>query len=222
MCASYGSDKRHSAPYHPQGDGQVERALESVKQYLRCFLADRNLDKTNWPSVLQEVAFNINSVRSSSTGFTPQGLMFGANIKSAIDQVVGDCGEIEMDVMDQGERVKVAAENIARAKRYYDRNTVGKPTGVSVGQIILLMNFTRGDGLVPTYIGSYEVCETKYPNVKIKRGNRYSWVHLNDCKLVPEESHEFSSIHLEENIDEPEANPSQSMEEYTNIHHQRR
>ena len=85
MCASYGIEKRHPAPYHPQSDGQAERAVESVKQSLRCFLEDRNLDRTNWPSVLQEVAFNINSVRSSSTGFTPQGLMFGANIKSAID-----------------------------------------------------------------------------------------------------------------------------------------
>ena len=116
-----------------------------------------------------------------------------------------------MDVMDQGERVKEAAENIARAKsqakRYYDRNTLGKPTGVSV-TYHFVKEFPRGDGLAPTYIGPYEVCETNYLNVKIKRGKRYSWVHLNDCKLVPEESPEFSRIHLEENIDEPEANPS--------------
>ena len=69
----------------------AKRAVESVKQALRCFLVDLNLDKTSWPSVLQEVAFNVNSLISSSTKFTPQELMFGASIRSAIDQVVGDC-----------------------------------------------------------------------------------------------------------------------------------
>ena len=28
--------------------------------------------------------------------------------------------------------------------------------------------------------------DTQYPNVKIKRGNKYSWVHLNVCKIVQE------------------------------------
>ena len=91
MCAGFGINKKHSSAYHPQGDGQAERAVESVKQALRCFLVDLNLDKTSWPSVLQEVAFNVNSLMSSSTKFTPQELMFGASIRSAIDQVVGDC-----------------------------------------------------------------------------------------------------------------------------------
>ena len=116
MCASYGIEKKYSAPYHPQCIGQAERVVESVKQSLRCFLEDRNLDKINWVSVLQEVAFNINSVECSSIGFTPQELMFGAtNIKSAIDQ--GDYEETEMDAIDQGEGVKEAAESIARKKK---------------------------------------------------------------------------------------------------------
>ena len=67
MCARFGINKKHSSAYHPQGDGQAERAVESVKQALRCFLVDQNLVKTSWPSVLQEVAFNVNSLMSSST-----------------------------------------------------------------------------------------------------------------------------------------------------------
>ena len=176
MCAGFGINKKHSSAYHPQGDGQAERAVESVKQALRCFLVDHNLVKTSWPSVLQEVAFIVNSLMSSSTKFTPQELMFGASIRSANDQVVGDChktGDKERRSREQGECVNEAAENIAnaksQAKRHYDRNTVEKPTCVLVGQSILLRNFTREDGLAPKYIGPYLVCDTKYPNLKIKR-----------------------------------------------------
>ena len=92
-----------------------------------------------------------------------------------------------------------------------------KPTSVSEGHIILSKNFTREDRLAPTYIWPYAVYDTRYPNVKIKRGNKYLWFHLNDCKIVPEKSPEFSRIHLEERIEEPEANPMHSTDEYTNI-----
>ena len=52
MCTYFGIEKRHSSPYHPQGDGQVERTVEIVKQALRCLLSKRKLDKTVWPEYL--------------------------------------------------------------------------------------------------------------------------------------------------------------------------
>ena len=37
-----GVKKVRSSPYHPQGDGQAERSIETVKQTLRCFLTHAN------------------------------------------------------------------------------------------------------------------------------------------------------------------------------------
>ena len=54
------------------------------------------------------------------------------------------------------------------------------------------------DGLENMYIGPYLVVDVKYPNVKIRKGNdRFSWIHLNDCKIVPmsSESLEFEHEH---------------------------
>ena len=38
LCEHFGIEKRHSSPYHPEGDGQVERSVETIKQTMRCLL----------------------------------------------------------------------------------------------------------------------------------------------------------------------------------------
>ena len=54
------------------------------------------------------------------------------------------------------------------------------------GERVYLRNFTREDGLDPVYQGPYSVIDFKYPNVKIEReGGRASWIHVDNCKIVP-------------------------------------
>ena len=43
MCRRYGIRKIHSSAYHPQGDGQSERSIQSFKTLLRCILEDRHI-----------------------------------------------------------------------------------------------------------------------------------------------------------------------------------
>ena len=45
MVDRLGIEKRHSSPYHPQGDEMVERSIGLVKQLARCLTLDRNLPK---------------------------------------------------------------------------------------------------------------------------------------------------------------------------------
>ena len=79
LCEELSIEKRHSSPYHPQGDGLVERAIGQAKQVARCLTLDRNLPKESWPDILPEVAFYCNNAENSSTKFSPQQLMFGSN-----------------------------------------------------------------------------------------------------------------------------------------------
>ena len=71
LCATLGISKLRSSPYHPQGDGQAERSVQSFKQALRCLLEKRNIGETGWPSLVQEVTFACNSYVNSSTGYSP-------------------------------------------------------------------------------------------------------------------------------------------------------
>ena len=38
LCTELGIEKRRSSPYHPEGDGQVERSIQTVKAILRCIM----------------------------------------------------------------------------------------------------------------------------------------------------------------------------------------
>ena len=64
LLRSFGVEKRHSTLYHPEGDGQAERGVHTVKQVMRCMLEDRNLEKTAWSSILQETSYEINPMPS--------------------------------------------------------------------------------------------------------------------------------------------------------------
>ena len=77
MLAKFGIEKRRSSPYHPEGDGQAERGIQTVKQAMRCLLQERNIGKDDWPLILQEVSYNINGLPKNSTGYPPYTVMYG-------------------------------------------------------------------------------------------------------------------------------------------------
>ena len=92
LCERLGIEKRHTSAYHPQGDGQAERTIESIKQSLRCFLAELSTERSHWPTILQEVAFSHNSLMNKSTRFSPNELMYGLRLRSPLDQAAEEKG----------------------------------------------------------------------------------------------------------------------------------
>ena len=74
-------EKRNSTPYHPEGDGQAERGVQPVKQVMRCMLENRNLEKNTWPSILQETSYEINSMPSTSNGYSPFRVTYGRDLR---------------------------------------------------------------------------------------------------------------------------------------------
>ena len=77
LCKQLNIEKKHSSPYHPEGDGMAERAIGTVKTMMRCVLQEENVSKYNWPDVLQQVAFLFNASKCCSTGLTPHEVMYG-------------------------------------------------------------------------------------------------------------------------------------------------
>ena len=63
-----------STAFHPQTDGQTERANRTIEQVLRCYVDYR---QKNWDSLLPLVEFSLNNHKSSSTGHSPFFLNFG-------------------------------------------------------------------------------------------------------------------------------------------------
>lgn len=63
-----GVEQNMSTGYHPQTDGQTERANQEIEKYLRFFVDKR---QTNWADWLPMAQFAINNRVNQSTGYTP-------------------------------------------------------------------------------------------------------------------------------------------------------
>ena len=57
-----------SSGYHPESDGQSERTIQTLEQYLRCFI---NYQQDNWLHYLPLAEFSYNNSKHASTGISP-------------------------------------------------------------------------------------------------------------------------------------------------------
>jgi transposase InsO family protein len=74
LCGVLKIDQNLSTAYHPQTDGQSERANQRVEQYLRIY---GNEEQNDWADLLPLAQFTHNTWPNESTGQTPFNLLIG-------------------------------------------------------------------------------------------------------------------------------------------------
>ena len=79
LIAAIGTKLRMSTAYHPQTDGQTERANQTMEAYLRHYVNQR---QDNWVSLLPMAQLAYNDKRSETTKLTPFFANFGKNANS--------------------------------------------------------------------------------------------------------------------------------------------
>jgi hypothetical protein len=72
VCSSLGIHQSFSSPYHPQGNGGIERFHRTLKERLRCFSNPKA-----WPNNVFSAVLAYNSTHHSTTGSSPFMLAFG-------------------------------------------------------------------------------------------------------------------------------------------------
>ena len=158
-----GAKVNMSTAYHPQSDGQTERANQVLEDMLRHFV---NPSQDNWDELLDCAEFAINNGISQSTQDTPFRLNYGQdpNTPLSIEMAtkVPAAKDFVMSLQSALKRAKdafVMAQN--RQKHAYDAGR--RPQDFGVGQQVLLQskNFTfKGSlsrKLMPKWIGPFAV-----------------------------------------------------------------
>ncbi len=150
-CGMAGS---RTTPYHPQGNGQVERFDRTLLQMLKTLTETQ---KSNWKESLNKLTFAYNSTRCEVTGFSPFYLLFGRSPRLPVDLLFGlaperGTGDHKEYVKrwNQGmrEAYEIARENSKKVAERNKRNHEGKVRSsvLNPGDRVLVRNLTPREG----------------------------------------------------------------------------
>ncbi|CAL9690550.1 unnamed protein product [Knipowitschia caucasica] len=204
VCGLRGS---HTTPYHPQGNGQVERFNRTLLSMLRT-LTDS--EKADWKESLAKVVHAYNCTKSDATGFTPYYLLFGRTPRLPVD-ILFNLPIREQQIsyeeyvqkwqsqMREAYQIasKAAQKEAFRGKHYYDQKTHG--VQLYPGNRVLLRNFKErgGPGKLRSYWEDsvYVIVAQKSPDmpvyeIKPEQGGKSRTVHRNlllPCDSLPVE-----------------------------------
>ena len=148
-----GVSKSRTSPYHPQGNGQVERMNRTLLSMLRTL---PELKKRKWDESLNKMIHAYNCTKHEATGYAPYYLLFGRTPRLPIDLVFNlkDCAQEDYNTYvqnwqhDMKEAYQIAQQNATktteRGKEYYNRRVSG---GVlQPGDRVLVRNLTERGG----------------------------------------------------------------------------
>ena len=75
LCRAFGVTKSHTTPYHPMGDGLVERMNRSILNLLRGLVEKEG----DWEEHLQLLLYVYRTTKHATTGLSPYEILFGSN-----------------------------------------------------------------------------------------------------------------------------------------------
>ena len=136
VCKLLQIKKSRTTPYHPQGDGLVERFNRTLLNMLATTTADSDL---NWEQNVRAVCMAYNTSVQPTTGFTPYYLMFGRQARVPVDLMFGttpvtktalrtyaEALKQNLDTAYEQVRAKMGTQ-LLRQKTLYDKNIHGDP-----------------------------------------------------------------------------------------------
>ena len=112
LWAQLGTKLVMSTAYHPQTDGQTERANRTLEEMLRSYV---NWRQTDWDEHLPVLEMAINNARNATTGFSPFYLNHGFEMQLPMDAALREVRPTSKNP-EAAERVKQMSLDLEKAK----------------------------------------------------------------------------------------------------------
>ncbi|RXN37833.1 Transposon Ty3-G Gag-Pol poly [Labeo rohita] len=231
MCELLDIDKTRTTPFRPQSDGQVERFNATLQKILattseRCHW--------EWDLMVPYAVMAYRATKHSSTGFTPNMMLFGQEITEPIDLVAGMPPDdtltqsIPQYVVQMRERLELAhqvardalGQSVERAKKQYDKRAAR--TRYKVGDAVwyLVKGTKRVKNKIrkflPNYDGAYFILGHLDDLVyRIQRNPRTKVKVVHHDKLKPYHSRqplENSWVFKDSEVWQPQEVPAPNLE----------
>lgn len=186
ICKLFKIEKIHTAAYHPESNGALERTHKTLVTYLRCFCDPKTPDWDKW---LPFASFTYNTTPHTSTKFSPYEILYGrkCNIPGTLQttpQPLYNYDDIVQNVKFKMQNChQVAKERLIKFKKEQQERTKANSVNFNVNDLVLLKVEARHK-LEPIWKGPYEIKEMKGPNAIIQElGKRkHQEVHTNRLK----------------------------------------
>ncbi|KAK3741432.1 hypothetical protein QZH41_003976 [Actinostola sp. cb2023] len=198
MCDVLEIKKTRITPYHPAGNGQVERFNRILKNLLKVRVTE-NTD--TWDENIGACLMAYRSSVNKSTGYTPFHLMFGRETRLPLDIMLGEeiteeessYGKFATDLKEKlTEAYRQTSKNLQmaqlRQKEYYNKNATNKyyKSGDQVFLYTPQLKVGEAAKFHRHWSGPYTIQEklSQDVNYRIKMsGVKTKVVHYNNLKL---------------------------------------
>ena len=157
LCKAFQVTKSHTTPYHPMGNGLVERMNRSLLNLLRTFTL-----QGDWEQHLQLLLYIYRTTKHSSTGMSPYEVIFGSDppplhLQSTAILDPGEYGSrLRNKLLEIRELVDANIVKSSDRQQHYYKSS--NPPHLKQGQKVLLSNATRGK-LDPQWTDPWVVLE---------------------------------------------------------------
>ena len=195
-CRIFMIEKTRTTPYHPQGNGQVERSNRVIADTLSKYCAEKPQE---WDVYLPYITFVYNTTVHRTIGATPYSMIFGREAQYPIDLLVpkppGD------PILKLGEHAEELNERLyeihrevqmtmgteqRRQKEYFKRKVHGEPFREGVLVWLFEPHEAKSRKFYLPWHGPFEVLSrtSEVAYMICKRGNKEKWqkVHFNCLK----------------------------------------
>lgn len=174
----------HSAPYHHQSLGSLERNHRVLNEFLLNFTEDHE-----WDIWIPYYAFAYNTTPHIDTNFTPYELIFGKlpylpndiiNNKKIVYNTENYANELKLRLKHAIEKTRKIINNV-KNKRKIDYDKYTNISNLKIGDLVLVRLESRKKSQSP-YHGPYRIIETDDVNSIIEIKGEHKKLHNNSLK----------------------------------------